>query len=195
MQVFFDEGRHIRLEFEDNWAVIDYDAPHTPTAFYRTTVERIGAGLSAVDFVVNPHETPSRLLLIEVKDFRQHETANRPRLKPGALAVEITRNVLHTLAVLYPGVRSRHRMLRTIEEVVLPTPSRLQVVLLLEEDPLPTARADQAERLARINRRIGVQTELQQRLDVFSIETSLYRCGEIPDRDGWTATALPLTRY
>jgi hypothetical protein len=190
----FREGA-IELRFPGGWNVLKYD---DPTAECYQSVKRIGADLSAVDFVVNPHETPaSRLLLIEVKDFRQYEVANRARLRPGALAVEIARNALHTLAILYTGVRARHRTLRGLESAVLPAPETLQLVLLLEEDPLPEAgrsghmsSSKMFERENRQKLRAQVQTELQQRLAGFGITTEMYFCAGIPRRDGWEATAL-----
>lgn len=190
-----EEGS-IELRFPATWKILKYDDPKAP--FYQGTVKRTGADLSAVDFVVNPKRMPTVLLLIEVKDFRKHEVENRARLKPGELAVEITRNALHTLAAHYAGVRADHKTLREIAPAVLPAPAELQLVLLLEENPLPEAgpggrmsTKKMLERDARQKKRANVLTELEQRLTAFNITTKLYRCADIPSRAGWEAVAFP----
>ncbi len=191
MQTFREAD--IELRFPAAWAVLKYDDPQAD--FYQGTVKRTGADLSAVDFVVNPQAVPSQLLLIEVKDFRQHEVENRPRMR--TLAVEIVRNTLHTLAALYVGVRAGHKSLQGIAAAVLPAPGALRLVLLLEEDALPapgrsgnlpTRKLIKSQ--TRQSQKGDMQLELQRRLHGFSINASVYACPEIPRREGWEATAL-----
>ena len=215
MQVFKEESDEnaVELRFPDAWGVLKYDSPQT--TFYPKDIKATGADLSAVDFVVNPRETPTRLLLIEVKNFRNHEVENRkrlrgqetvagtnskPKIKP-PLEIEIVRNVLHTLAALYVGVRMGHEELANVASAVFPAPAKVQVVLLLETDPLPAVSGsgnhsgiNKQKYDAQQKMLIGLHTRLFQKLKPLKIQARLYACNEVPQRDGWKATALPSKR-
>jgi hypothetical protein len=212
MQVFKEESDEnaIELRFPDTWAVLKYDDPEK--TFYPRTIKATGADLSAVDFVVNTRETPTRLLLIEVKNFRNHDVENRKRIrgketvrenqKPKPpLDVEISRNVLHTLAALYLGARMQHKEVAGIAPALLPAPGRLQVVLLLETDPLPIAGSsgylsdkNKQKQEAQQKLLVGLQTRLLQKLKPLKIQVVVYNCQDVPARDGWEASTLPLKR-
>ena len=208
------EENAVDLHFPDTWEVLEYDKPKS--SFYSGTIKRTGTDLTAVDFVINPQETPARLLLIEVKDFRNHEVENRQRqqkakkkdcpegCKPDvepSLDVEVARKVLHTLAGLYIGTQMKHADLRAIAPAVSPTAERVQAILLLEEDALPQPgpsghMSPKAMLMfeTRQKRKGDLQTNLIRRLKPLKIKAKVYSCQEIPVQEGWHATALPRKR-
>ena len=192
MQVF-DEGR-IRFAFPAAWAVLKYD----DSQYYRGPVTRIGAGLAAVDFVA-ARPQPLALLLLEVKDFRQHSVENRPRLHSGELATEAATKALDTLGMLHIGMRMASAEIRAIaatlnHAVDVPT----HFVLLLEDDLPPqigpsgylsTGAKFKRDNYSRL--RGDMLILLKNRLRPFRITAELYSCAEVPSREGWTATILP----
>lgn len=192
MQVF-DEGR-IRFAFPAAWAVLKYD----DSQYYRGTVTRTGAGLAAVDFVA-ARPQPLALLLLEVKDFRQHSVENRPRLHSGELATEAATKALHTLGMLHVGMRVASQEIRAIAATLnhaadVPT----HFVLLLEDDlPPQIGPSGYLSTDAKFKRdtyfrlRGDVLILLKNRLRPFRITAKLYNCTEVPSREGWTATILP----
>jgi len=147
--------------------------------------------------VVAPTTVPERLLLLEVKDFRQRAVENRARLGKGKLAVEITQKALHSLAALYVGARSNVPKLRPLALTLCAPTLALRVVLLLEEDPLPSVSAgghlSTRAKLARVgstSRRGDLLLELKGKLKALGIGAVLYGCDDVPAREGWTATRL-----
>ena len=191
MQVF-DEGR-LRFEFPDTWPlVLKYDDGR----YYRGTLGRTGAELAAMDFVAAPEA--SHLLLLEVKDFRDHEVANRPRLAKGELATEIITKAFHTLGALYAGSRANHPELRPLAGSVQPWPDTLRVVLLLEKDVPPRAGVaghmstrDKLKLESYLELEDKLLADLQQKLAPFRIQAAVYSCATVPIREQWTATIRP----
>lgn len=186
----FDEGR-LRFQFPDNWVVLKYDDGR----YYRGTVGRTGAELAAMDFVAVSPMPESALLLLEVKDFRDHEVANRPRLAKGELATEIATKAFHTLGALYAGVRANHAELRPLAAGVQPPPEALQVVLLLEQDEPPqTGVANHLSVRAKFKRDTYLAYEgkllndLRIKLKPFRMRVAIYSCATVPAKLGWTAT-------
>ena len=184
----FDEGR-LRFQFSDKWEVLKYDDGQ----YYRGTIGRTGAELTAMDFVAV--SSTSALLLLEVKDFRDHEVANRPRLAKGQLATEVATKAFHTLGALYAGVRANHTELRILSAGIQPPPDVLQVILLLEQDepPQPGVAGHLSTR-AKLKRETYLEYEakllsdLQTKLKPFRIQVAVYSSATIPAKLGWTAT-------
>ncbi len=186
----FEEGR-LELRFPTGWAVLKYDDGR----YYRGTIGRTGATLAAMDFVAVPPDTPY-LLLLEVKDFRDHEVANRPRLAKGELATEVATKAFHTLAALCAGVRANHPELRPLAAGVQPLPESIQVVLLLEQDePPPASAAGHLSTRAKLKRETYLEyqgkllTDLHTKLRPFRMQVAVYACATVPARLGWVATA------
>lgn len=187
----FEEGR-LQLQFPAGWVVLKYDDGR----YYRGTIGRTGAALAAVDFVaVSPATGPS-LLLLEVKDFRDHEVASRPRLAKGELATEVATKAFHTLGALGAGVRANHAELRPLAAGVQPLPATVQVVLLLEQDePPPAGVAGHLSTRAKLKRATYLEyqgkllIDLQTKLKPFRLQVAVYTCATVPARLGWTAVA------
>jgi hypothetical protein len=149
-----------------------------------------------MDFVVVPSATASRLLLLEVKDFRDHEVANRPRLAKGELATEVATKAFHTLGALYAGVRANHAELRLLAAGVQPLPETVQVVLLLEQDePLQPGIVGHLSTRAKLKRETYLEyqgkllTDLQTKLKPFRMQVAVYTCATVPASLGWRAVA------
>ena len=188
----FEEGR-LQLYFPASWAVLKYDDGR----YYRGTLGRTGATLAAVDFVAVP-PAAATLLLLEVKDFRDHEVANRPRLAKGELAAEVATKALHTLGALCAGVRAHHPELRPLAAAVQPLAETIQVVLLLEQDaPPPPGVAGHLSTRAKLRRETYLEyqgkllTDLRAKLRPFRMQAAVYTCATVPASLGWAATARP----
>lgn len=189
----FDEGR-LRFSFPDAWFILKYD----DCQYYRGPVSRTGAGLAAVDFVAAPSVNHSRLLLLEVKDFRGHAVENRTRLASGDLATEVVKKALDTLGALHAGLRVNHSELRGLAPALQPYPEQVHVVLLLEEDQPPRvgasghmSAANKWKLATYVKLRGEVLDLLKGKLKPFGITPALYSCADIPPNTGWTATELP----
>jgi hypothetical protein len=166
--------------------------------YYRGPVIRTGAGLAAVDFVAAPLAEPATLLLIEVKDFRNHAVENRVRLTSGELAKEVVKKALDTLGALHAGLRANQPDMRGLMRALQPYPERVHVVLLLEDDepPQPSTSGHLSSlnkwKLATYSKLRGEILDLiKGKLKPFRITAALYHCADVPVRAGWTATALP----
>ena len=187
----FNEGR-LRFQFPASWPeVLKYDDGR----YYRGTIGRTGAELAAMDFVAAP--TTSSLLLLEVKDFRDHEVANRPRLTKGELAAEIMTKAFATLGALYVGSRANHAELRPLAAAVQPWPDTLRVVLLLEKDVPPRpgvaghlSTRDKLKLESYLELENKLLADLQQKFAPFRIQAAVYSCATVPAREHWTATIV-----
>lgn len=189
----FEEGR-LQLQFPADWAVLKYDDGR----YYRGTIGRTGAALAAVDFVAVPPAAVPYLLLLEVKDFRNHEVANRPRLAKGELATEVATKAFHTLGALCAGVRAKQAELRLLAAGVQPLPETVQVVLLLEQDEPPLAgMAGHLSTRAKLKRDTYLEyqgkllTDLHTKLKPFRLQVAVYTCATVPASLGWRAVARP----
>lgn len=120
----------LELEFDDEWnVVVKWD----DTATYRNGIQKLQES-KAVD-VLAYSRSRGLLLMIEIKDFRNHRIENKPRVSKGALFEEVGLKVRDTIA----GVRGAARTgddpeLQEIARRVASSIS-LIVILLLEEDP------------------------------------------------------------
>ena len=126
----------LSFAFDSDWHVIKYDE-HPD---YQV-MERLDS-TKGVDFVAVRAARPSRLVLIEIKDFHEHRIENKGKLKTGNLAIEIGQKVRDTLA----GVVAAHRrgsgedwapIVPHLFDRNLPS---IQVVLWLENDEEPPGR-------------------------------------------------------
>ncbi len=123
-----------------------------------------------------------QLVLLEVKDFRGHEVANRKRISSGGLAEEMGQKVLHTLSGLYVGLRLRHPDVVLLRGAVLPPPEKLAVVLLLEEDEL--AGASIIKQQNQKTNRQNLLTKLRSMFKSLNIKVDLHSQATVPARAG-----------
>ncbi len=138
------------------------------------------------------------MLLLEVKDFRDHEVANRPRIAKGELAAEVVTKAFHTLGALYAGSRANQTELRSLTGAVRPWPEMLRVVLLLEKDVPPRpgvagrlSTRDKLKLESYLELEDNLLADLQAKLAPFRIQAAVYSCATVPPREQWTATILP----
>lgn len=176
-----NEG-NLAFTFPAAWEVIKYD----DTDFYRQKLERTGAGLSAVDIVVRTNNTPSHLLMIEVKDFRGHGVDNRKRQTSGELVTEVIQKALHTLSGIYTASRITDIELEPICQLLISPPEKLELVLFMEEDVVPAAQRFKLEnqRKQMQNMEVQLNSKLKKAL---RIESRVLNTSLLKSRDSWSA--------
>lgn len=179
----------LTFSFPASWVVCKYD----DTAFYQRSIVSTGAGLAAVDFAFSAGGPARRLVLIEVKDFRDHAVENRYRLRSGELATEVVRKALHTLGALTVGALGQPAELRPLLAAIAPAAAAVQVVLLLEEDALPIVSTSghfstKTKILldSRLKLRDALADDLKRKLKPLGVQTALYDSGSVPAHAGWT---------
>src|ERR1700722_6274279 len=129
MPTIIDEGR-LRFVFPDGWHAMQYDS----TTFYRERIIPTASNLKAVDFVASPYPEHNKLLMIEVKDFRNHAAENDKRIKSGNLVVEVIEKAMHTLSGLYLAKYCDDAELADFITDDLTPPVKIELVLFMEED-------------------------------------------------------------
>ena len=172
----------LAFHFPDNWRIIKYD----DAAFYRNTIESIGADMCAVDFIASPSPDFSTLLLIEVKDFRGYAVENRKRLSSGELVIEVIRKALHTLSALYLSAYTGNTELQPFHNDNLLPPQRMELILFMENDDetgysklrIENSRKNIADMEFKLKR-------LKLRL---KISTRILSIARLKDRDGFTVS-------
>lgn len=185
-----EEGS-IQFIFPADWRVLKYD----DCAYYRGPIVRTGTDMAAVDFVCAPPGPPTTLLLLEVKDFREHAVENRVRLTSGELATEVVRKVLDTVAALGLGYRANAVDVRPFGAVLEPLAAELGVVLLLEEDAYPASAGGRPTRHklrldAQLKRRGDLEQSLLSKLRPLRITSFLFSSATVPASAGWRAVLL-----
>ncbi len=195
MPQLFTEGtppNAVYFSFPDAWSVVKYD--EEGEHFYRQYVEKLGVGLTAVDFVAAPADQ-TRLWLIEVKDFRGHEVANRKRLTSGDLGVEVMSNFMDTLAGLLAGVHGRDPALSSFAGTLHNPAVEICATLVVATDPLPDQRNAQQlppgekKRLAaELEWRSDILKKFKVRLKKpFRFSVYLLDHNQVDARYGWSA--------
>jgi hypothetical protein len=179
---------NLTFTFPQGWEVLKYD----DSAFYRFTLERTGAELSAVDLLVKPQNKPAHLLLIEVKDFRGHAVENRKRQSSGDLVKEVIRKAIDTLSGLYIAARVGKTDLEPLCQMLLRLPLSLELVLFMEEDPVPvpkkTKRKNKLSALNHLTGRQNMDWDLRSKLkNSLNIHARVLNKSTLKPRDRWTA--------
>jgi hypothetical protein len=128
MTTIIDEGR-LRFTFPNGWRVIQYDT----TAFYRTKIPS-DVGMAAVDFIASPNPDFTTIILIEVKDFRNHAVESRKRQTSGELVTEVIKKAIDTIAGLYIAAYNRDWDLSDFVQNSLFPPVTIELILFMEED-------------------------------------------------------------
>ena len=188
MPIVAEKG--IRLDFPTDWAVVKYDGDTQSdnASFYRTRIESQVQNVRGVDVVSKAAGLPSRLLLIEIKDYRvSTQTADQDSAK---LRQTVLQKVLNTLSGLYAAARVADPELHPVANSLFEPGLRIEVVLLLESPPLPIAPQTTAQKFRRENpqkAKSDLQLELTSRLSALGLEFHLRSSATLSQLDGWSA--------
>jgi hypothetical protein len=127
---------------------------------------------------------PDRMLLIEVKDFRNHAIQNRERMNlrsPTSLHIEVAQKVRDSFAFLIAAHRQGDDSLRPFYAYAFGDRRRaIDVILFLEEDE-GRARSVRGSR-SRTTLRQGIQTLLRP----FGVRCNILRRSSMPENSSWT---------
>ncbi len=128
------ENQH--FEFGDRWTTaFKYDDTHfhqKEATKLQGEIDGVPHSTKAVD-VIGLHEV-SGLLLLEVKDFRGHRIANKPRVE-GEVSIEVAVKVRDTVAALAGAARKPVTEFPSVElAAALEQGKDVAVVLWLEDD-------------------------------------------------------------
>lgn len=189
----------LRFEFDNQWrAVCKYDDCH----FYDNTVSRC-QNIKAVDFIATKGD---ELLWIEVKDFRQHDLENRPRLSPQDpqeviacrtfcenqpfyeqvkisrkkpfLGEEIAEKVRHTFLGLSGAWRHQdNELMPYIKDLGDTVP--LKIVLFLQQDAL----LDDPREFKPVAS--SLKTKIEQQLSFLNVQVDVVNSLTLPTNAGW----------
>lgn len=184
-----NEGKHTFL-FPTGWSAIKYDGekdqPSAPT-YYLRHLEPIN-GMKAVDIVAAPPSPARRLILLEVKDFREDGADLQHKIETEHFPLEVVQKALHTISGLYLGIRAKDEELAEFETVLLGLPARLEVVLFLAQAPVKRPPQDKKYKQALANRtsqRQGIELRLRNALKPLGIASVLVDAEKSPPSAGW----------
>ncbi len=157
-------GKELWFDFPAGWTVVEFDedkANGRPPGYYRRTIISEGVqSVRGVDIVARPPAPSERLLLIEVKDDRERTIA--PHLRHEELRTTVLQKVLGTLAGLVIAERTWEESLLRL--ACLSEKPTIEVVLFLEEPPLPVTPDVGSRRALRRLVNNTYQSDLEQRL-------------------------------
>ncbi len=169
------------FRFPDDWTAKKYD---DDTGFVARTC-RID-GTKRVDIVAL---SPDRLLLIEVKDFRQHAIANKDRMNIKAedpLHMEMAKKVRDTFAFLVAAHRQDDEELRPFYAHALGSRRKpIDVILFVEEDEA-RARSVRGRRS-----RTDIEDGMRSLLRPFNVRCHVQRRRSLPPDSPWTVRGAP----
>ena len=175
------EGR-LAFRFPDDWRVVKYDDP----GGFAAREVRID-GTKKIDILALRPDT--RLILLEIKDFRGHRIEARDRLDPqGAdpLPVEIAAKVRDTVSVLLAAFRARDQELSPIAHYLFGGARReVEMILFLEQDP------ERDRKLRGYRDRTSLQTAVKRLLRPYHFDCRVLRMSGMDARAPWTVRSLP----
>ena len=183
----------LRFSFPMNWCVVKYDGEKdqpVPPNYYLQHLEPVN-GTKAVDIVAAPPIPASRLILLEVKDFRADNADLQTKIEDEQFPLEVVQKALHTLSGLYLGIRAQNPELLPLKAQLLGLPERLEVVLFLEQAPVAHHPSSKSYRWALDNRsrqRQGIAKRLRNALKPLGIATVLCDRATLPNTAGWQAS-------
>ena len=163
----------IRLDFPADWVVVKYDGDTQSdnANFYRARIESQVQNVRGVDIVSKAAGAATRLLLIEIKDYRiSTQTADQDSAK---LRQTVLQKALNTLSGLYTAARVADPELHSVANSLFEPGLRIEVVLLLERPPLPIAPQTTAQKFRRENpqkAKSDLQLELTSRLSALGLD-------------------------
>lgn len=140
------EGK-LQFDFPSGWQAVKYDEEQ---GFYRTTIIRHVQHVRGVDLVACPADA-TRLVLIEVKDYREATTVDDTLNSTSLQTVQ--HKTLGTLAGLVAAERVQEPTLRTLALLSRQLP--VEVVLFLVEKPTALVPTTTAHKLRRSTQLTG----------------------------------------
>lgn len=180
----------IQLDFPADWAVVKYDGDTQSdnASFYRARIESQVQNVRGVDVVSQVAGLTTRLLLIEIKDYRiSAQTADQDSAK---LRQTVLQKALNTLSGLYTAARVADPELYSVAACLFEPELCIEVVLLLERPALPVAPQTVAQKFRRENpqkAKSDLQLELTSRLFALGLNFQLRSSTTLTRADGWSA--------
>lgn len=175
------------FQFPAGWHAVRYDGEKdqaAPPNYYLRHLEPIN-GVKAVDIVA---AATRRLILLEIKDFREDDADLQHKIETEHFPLEVVQKTLHTLSGLYLGVRAGDVELAPFGPTLLGSGAELEAVLFLEQVPLRRSPSDKGHKLALRNRatqRLGIERRLKNALKPLGFRCTLVDSGRVPARAGW----------
>ena len=171
-------GKGLVFDFLSDWRVVKYDqdaeAETTePAGFYRSVILSDGVQqVRGMDIVCRLPGEPERLQFIEVKDERERDPATNVALRHEELRLTVLRKTMGTLAGLLLAERLGTDSLRPM--ACLSRQPVVEVVLFLEEPPLPTRRLTELRKATEKDRKNILDQKLTAKLHQWGIPFFLY---------------------
>lgn len=181
---------NFEFRFPAGWHAVKYDGEKgtpVPLNYYLRHLEPINS-IKAVDIVAAPATPARRLILLEVKDFREDDADLQNKIETEHFPLEVVQKTLHTLSGLYLGIRAGDSELALFGQQLLGLPAELEAVLFLEQIPVKRGPNDRGYKLALHNRdtqRQGIARRMRNALKPLGFQCSLVDAGSVPSSAGW----------
>ena len=181
--------KDIWLDFPGTWLAIKYDGDSQDenAGFYRARIERQVQHVRGVDVVSLAPAPDNRLFLIEVKDCRV--SASSADKKAKELRQTVIQKALNTVSGLYAAARTGDAELHPIAKSLFRSNLAIEVVLLLEQPPVPAAPSSTAQKFRKLtpqSSKSNLQLELTSTLHGLGFDFHLRSSATMQARDGWT---------
>lgn len=187
------------FQFPAGWHAVKYDGEKdkpVPPNYYLRHLEPINS-VKAVDIVAAPPAPARRLILLEVKDFREDDADLQHKIEAEHFPLEVVQKTLHTLSGLYLGIRAGDPELAPFGFQLLGVPEQLEAVLFLEQIPISRGPHDKGYKHALRNRatqRQGIERRLKNALKPLGFRCSLVDADSVPASTGWQVVSVPPIR-
>lgn len=180
--------KSIRLDFPEGWAVVKYDGDVQAdnAGFYRDKIEHQVQNVRGVDVVTQATAPDNRLLLIEVKDFR--ESATQAENSIGLLRQTVIQKALNTLSGLFLAARTHDPQLYPVVRQLLMPALQIEIVLFLERPPAPTVLRTTKQKFRKQNPQTAIDNlilDLNGTLSALGLDFHLRSSLTMQPRDKW----------
>jgi len=171
-------GKGLAFDFPSDWHTVKYDqdaepATNEPAGFYRSIILSEGVQqVRGMDIVCRLPGEPIHLQLIEIKDERERDPATNVAVRHEELRQTVLRKTLGTLASLLLAERLGDGSLRPM--ACLSQQPAIEVVLFLEEPPVPTPRRTALRRVTEKDRKNTLDQKLTAKLRQWGMPFFLY---------------------
>ncbi|QKG55219.1 hypothetical protein GKZ68_00335 [Hymenobacter sp. BRD128] len=178
----------IWLDFPEGWGVVKYDGDsQTDNAgFYRAKIEHQVQHVRGVDVVSLTPTPDNRLLLIEVKDYR--ESASSADKEAKKLRQTVIQKALNTVSGLFAAARTGDPELREVTERICSSGLAIEVILLLEQPSPGPPPITTAQKFRKQNPQTAIndlRLELTSVLSGLGFDFYLRSSSTMQVRDGW----------
>lgn len=180
---------NLRFSFPKKWRVVKFD----DTQFYRENIIPTGGNLKSIDILAIPNQ--DQILMIEVKDFRGHAAENQHRITSGELVIEVIEKAMHTFSALYLAKYCQSAEVANFVVEQLTPPSKIELVLFMEEDQLPDPHPkDTRSKLRKQNNQKRIEEMTisfrQKPKKTLKISSKVKNSTNIEARDGFSVVLL-----